>query len=74
MNDAELCLAIGVPIVLNAAMFTIAVTLLGGRISSMENAMNAGFAGFEARFELLTGKVGELTDRVTRIEDRTERQ
>jgi hypothetical protein len=74
MNDTQLYLAIGVPIVLNAAMLTLAVTLLGARITSLENAMNARFASLEVRFELLTGKVAELTDWVTRIVERTERR
>jgi hypothetical protein len=74
MNDTQLYLAIGVPIVLNAAMLTLAVTLLGARITSLENAMNARFASLEVRFELLTGKVAELTDWATRIVERTERR
>jgi hypothetical protein len=74
MNDTQLYLAIGVRIVLNAAMLTLAVTLLGARITSLENAMNARFASLEVRFELLTGKVAELTDWVTRIVERTERR
>ncbi|HXM40653.1 MAG TPA: hypothetical protein VN924_05340 [Bryobacteraceae bacterium] len=74
MNDTQLYLAIGVPVVLNAAMLTLMATLLGGRIAALENAMNARFASLEARFELLTGKVAELTDRVTRLEERTERR
>jgi hypothetical protein len=55
-------------------MLTLAVTLLGARITSLENAMNARFASLEVRFELLTGKVAELTDWATRIVERTERR
>jgi hypothetical protein len=74
MADTRLYIAIGAPIVANAAMLTLVASLLGARITSLENSFNARFAAFEARFELLTGKVAELTDRVTRMEERIERR
>jgi hypothetical protein len=36
--------------------------------------MEARFSSFETRLEILTGKVAELTDRVTRLEERWERR
>ena len=78
MTDTQLYLAIGVPIVMNAFMLGIVATLLSNhmnaRFASLENAMNARISSLEARFEILIGKVAELTDRVTRLEERTERR
>jgi hypothetical protein len=74
MTDTQLYLAIGVPVLANAAMLTLMATLIGARITSLESSFNARFASLEARFEILTGKVAELTDRVTRLEERTARQ
>jgi hypothetical protein len=73
MTETQLSIAFGAPIVMNAAMLTLVATLPGARITSLENTFNACFASLEARFEILTGKVGELTDRVTRLEERTAR-
>jgi|HubBroStandDraft_4_1064222.scaffolds.fasta_scaffold94337_3 hypothetical protein len=74
MTDTQLYLAIGVPVLANAAMLTLMATLIGACITSLETSFNARFAGLEARFEILTGKVAELTDRVIRLEERTARQ
>jgi hypothetical protein len=74
MTDTQLYLAIGAPIVMNAAMLTLVATLLGARITSLENTFNARSTSLEARFELLTGKAAELTDRFTRMEERMERR
>jgi hypothetical protein len=63
MNNLQLFIAIGIPILFN-----------GGMIALLNNNMNVRFASMEARFELLTGKVGDLTDRVTRLEERIERR
>jgi hypothetical protein len=74
MTGTQLYIAIGAPIVANAAMLTLVASLLGARITSLENSFNARFASLEARFELLTGKVAELIDRVTRMAERMERR
>jgi hypothetical protein len=63
MTNLQLFVAIIVPMLFNGAL-----------IALLNNNVNARFAGIEARFEILTGKVGELTDRVTRIEERMERR
>jgi len=78
MTDTQLYLAIGVPILTNAAMLTLALTIgfstINNRISDLRANMDARFASIETRLEILTGKVGELTDRVTRLEERWERR
>lgn len=78
MNDTQLYLAVGVPIIANATMLTLALTIGFGmvnkRIDDLRATMDARFASIEARLEILTGKVAELTDRVTRLEERTERR
>ena len=63
MNNLQLFIAIIVPMLFNGAL-----------IALLNNNMNARFASMDARFEILTGKVGELSDRVTRVEERLERR
>jgi hypothetical protein len=63
VNDTQLYLAIGVPILFNGAILAL-----------INSNINARFASLEARFEILTGKVAELSNRVTRLEERTERK
>jgi len=69
MTDTQLYLAIGVPIVMNGLMFMIT----NMRITDLKDSINIRLASLETRFEILTGKVAELTDRVTRLEERWER-
>lgn len=77
MTDTQLYLAIGVPILSNAAMLTLALTIgfstINNRISDLRATMDARFASIETRLEILTGKVAELTDRVTRLEEKADR-
>jgi len=70
MTGAQLYLAIGVPVVSNAVMLMIAITSMNHRINDLRATMDARFASIEIRIEILTGKVVELTDRVTRLEER----
>jgi hypothetical protein len=63
MTNLQLFIAIIVPMLFNGAM-----------IALLNSNVNARFGSIEARLEILTGKVGELTDRVTRLEERTERR
>ena len=89
MTDQQLYLAIGVPILANIAFLTLALTIgfaqmgkrlteglaaVHTRIDDLRGDFNTRFASIEARMEILTGKVAELTDRVTRLEERTERR
>ena len=63
MTNLQLFIAIVVPMLFNGAL-----------IALVNNNVNVRFASIEARLEMLTGKVAELTDRVTRIEERLERR
>ena len=63
MTNLQLFIAAIVPMLFNGAM-----------IALLNNNVNARFGSIEARLEILTGKVGEFTDRVTRLEERTERR
>ena len=74
MTDTQLYLAIGVPVLMNATMLMIAITSMNHRITDLRNTMEARFASIETRIEILTGKMAELTDRVTRLEERWERR
>jgi hypothetical protein len=40
------------------------------RFSSLESGMNARFTSLESRFDTLTGKVIEIDNRLTRVEER----
>jgi hypothetical protein len=63
MTNLQLFIAIIVPMLFNGAL-----------IALLNNNVNVRFAGMETRLEMLTGKVAELTDRVTRLEERLERR
>jgi hypothetical protein len=45
---------------------------LSARMTSLESSFNARFASLETRFETLTGKVIEIDNRLTRLEERIE--
>jgi hypothetical protein len=77
MNDAQLYLAIGVPVfaVLMGFMGSVLqVNTINARITSLETAMNSRFISLETRFETLIGKVIEVDTRLTRVEERLERR
>jgi hypothetical protein len=63
MTNLQLFIAIVVPMLFNGAL-----------IALVNNNVNVRFASIEARLEMLTGKVAELTDRVTRVEATLERR
>jgi len=69
MTNLQLFIAIIVPMVFNGALIALVNNNENVRFASME----AHIASLESRFEILPGKVAELTDRVTRIEERLER-
>jgi hypothetical protein len=43
---------------------------LSARIAGLESTMNSRFNSLETRFETLTGKVVEIDNRLTRVEER----
>jgi len=63
VTDLQLFIAIIVPMLFNGTL-----------IALLNNNVNQRFQGLEARFEILTGKVTEFTDHVTRLEERMERR
>jgi hypothetical protein len=62
VTNLQLFIAIIVPMLFN-----------GAGIALLNNNINLRLQSLETRLELLTGKVGELSDRVTRLEARLER-
>jgi len=88
MYDAQLYLAIGVPVfaVLMAFMgsalqvntinarITSLEAAFNSRITGLENSVNTRFSSLESRFETLIGKVIEMDTRLTRVEERLERR
>ena len=74
MTNLQLFIAIVVPMLFNGAIIAVLNNNFNARLASLENSVNSRFASLEARFDLLTGKVAELTDRVTRLEERLERR
>jgi hypothetical protein len=88
MNDAQLYLAIGVPVfavlmgfmgsVLQVNTINARITSLeaafNSRITGFENSVNSRFSSLESRFETLIGKVIEIDTRLTRVEERLERR
>jgi len=52
----------------------IQVNTINARITGLEGVFNARFTGLETRFETLIGKVSEIDNRLTRVEERLERR
>jgi len=71
MNDQQLYLAIGVPalvalvgILVNVSYFVV----ISGRLGSLETRLDGRIDGLDHKIDLLTGKVVELDNRLTRVE------
>jgi hypothetical protein len=72
MTDLQLYLAIGVPTL--AVLVGMFVNIgyfvtINGRLSGMEMRLDGRINSIEAKFDLLTGKVIEVDNRLTRIEE-----
>jgi len=72
MTDQQLYLAIGLPSLL--ALIGILVNLsyfvvLSGRIQHIESRLDARMSSLETKFDVLIGKVVELDNRLTRVEE-----
>jgi hypothetical protein len=65
MTNLQLFIAIIVPMLFNGAL----IALLNNNMNQRFNDFAQRFQSFETRLELLIGKVAELTDRVTRLEE-----
>jgi hypothetical protein len=77
MTDVQLYFAIGLPVfafLINIALGVVQTTSLqnntNARFTSLENTMNARFTSLETRLDTLTGKVVEIDNRLTRVEER----
>jgi hypothetical protein len=73
MNDLQPYFAIGLPIVANSAMMILGFTLLSNRITDLRTDVNTRFSSLESRMDVLIGKVAELDNRVSVIDDRMQR-
>lgn len=84
MNDTQLYFAIGVPVfavmmsflgnMLQINSLNARFTSIEGRLTGMEANFNSRFGILEARFDTLIGKVIEIDNRLTRVEERLDRR
>jgi hypothetical protein len=73
VTDQQLYMAIGFPTV--TALIGILVNIgyfvsLNGRINTMESRLDGRLDRLDDKFEILTGKVIELDNRLSRLEER----
>jgi len=70
MTDTQLYLAIGVPILFNAAMFTLFSNMLNRRIEDKFESVNKRFDDMRDLWRVELRRVEEILDaRLTRIEE-----
>ena len=74
MANVQLYLAIGVPIVFNGIMFTLLAVTSTSRMAALEARMAALENTMTTRFDLMMGRLMDLDTRLTRLEERTQRQ
>jgi len=72
MTNLQLLIAIVVPMLFNGALIALLTNNVNQRFHDVTSMFESRFQSFETWLELLTGKVAELTDRVTRLETRIE--
>jgi hypothetical protein len=51
MTNVQLYLALGIPVLFNAGLLTVVVTLMNARLSSMETSVNQRFDALDRRFD-----------------------
>ena len=73
MDNVQLYLAIGVPIVFNGIMFTVLAVTIDSRMSGIESRMTALENTMTTRFDLIMGRLMDLDMRLTRLEERSHR-
>jgi hypothetical protein len=73
MTEQQLYLSIGIPslvailgILVNVSYFLV----INARIQSLENRLDTRIGSMEQKFEILTGKVIEMDNRIVRLEER----
>jgi hypothetical protein len=62
MTNVQLCLAIGLPIFLKAAMFGLLVMYMNARLDSIERRFDARFEGIEHRFDAINQRFDDMRD------------
>jgi hypothetical protein len=73
MTEQQLYLSIGIPslvailgILINVSYFVV----INARIQALENRLDTRIGSMEQKFEILTGKVIEMDNRIIRLEER----
>ena len=61
MTNAQLYLAVGVPILFNGLLFVFGFTMLLTKVNHLESK-------FDANFNLLVGKLMEMDSRLSKVE------
>ena len=62
MTNVQLYLAIGLPIIVNAAMFGLLVRYMNARFDSIERRFDARFDGIGGRFEGINQRFDDMRD------------
>ena len=74
MTNEQLYLAVGLPILFNLVFNGVMFLALNSRMTSLEARMNNLEQSNAAKFDLLTGAIHELDNRLSRLEERLERR
>ena len=74
MDNVQLYLAIGAPILFNGLMFTVLTVMTTSRLAALESRMTALENVLTTRFDLIMGRLMDLDTRLTRLEERSHRQ
>ena len=73
MTDLQLCILVSIPLVgilANTGLFIHLSGTVNTRFAGLEAKMDSPFERVDARFDTLMGKVVEIDNRLTRVEDR----
>jgi hypothetical protein len=73
MTDLQLYILVAIPLVgilANTGLFIHLSGTMNTRFAGLESKMDSRFERVDARFDTLMGKVVEIDNRLTRVEDR----
>jgi hypothetical protein len=73
LTDQQLYLSIGIPTVVALVGILVNVeyfVAINGRINTMETRLDNRIGSLESKFDILTGKVIEIDNRMIRLEER----
>jgi len=73
MDNVQLYLAIGVPIIFNGIIFTVLAVTSTSRMAALAFRMAAFESNLTTRFDLIMGRLMDLDTRFTRLEERSHR-